>query len=327
MRNDDAEATLGHLLTALPYVTRSARVAADELSAVLAIPPDSLRQLLGILEFCGLPPYGGGDTFDCVVEGQRISVWAPVPTFQRPVRLSTRERAALAIGINVVKQVGAYQPPVLKKACEKLRACFSAAARGEDEPGSRVAPIETFAEQSRYLSCITAAMEKRLRLEMDYYSYNSDRCTKRVVEPVRLECVKGRWYLLARCLLRRGVLHFRLERIRSIKPLEQRVPRRLVVRERKADYQPDTANHVHLLVAPEVAGDWQERERAFLVSVEPTKEKETEVVIATSSAPWLARLVLRYAGKVRVVAPDEMRRAVAQAAAAARQPYVAKEAE
>ncbi len=324
MRTDDAESVLRQLLGALPYLTRSARVRADEVSAILQIPLESLKQLLSILDFCGLPPYGGGDTFNCVIEGGRISLSAPLPTFRRPVRLSTNERAALAIGLSVVSQLGASRAPALKRAMEKVQACLSSAAGALDGAPESIQPTQSFPEQRDYLSRLVAAMEKRARVSLEYYSLNSDALTQRVVEPIRLEAARGRWYLLARCLLRHRVVHFRLDRIRSIQPAPTPVARRIVVREARAPYEIAGAEQVTLRVAPEVARDWQERERAFLVSVGPTTGQTTEVVITTSSAPWLTRLVLRYGGKVEVLAPQHMRRAVAQAATVALQHYQAQ---
>jgi predicted DNA-binding transcriptional regulator YafY len=72
--------------------------------------------------------------------------------------------------------------------------------------GSRKNSIENFSE-------IGAALLKRNRLQMDYYSKGKDENTKREISPQRLIYYRENWYLDAYCHLREGLRSFALDGI------------------------------------------------------------------------------------------------------------------
>jgi predicted DNA-binding transcriptional regulator YafY len=74
--------------------------------------------------------------------------------------------------------------------------------------GSRKNSIENFSE-------IGAALLKRNRLEIDYYSKGKDENTKREISPQRLIYYRENWYLDAFCHLRNDLRSFAIDGIRS----------------------------------------------------------------------------------------------------------------
>jgi len=72
--------------------------------------------------------------------------------------------------------------------------------------GSRKNSIENFSE-------IGAALLKRNRLQLDYYSKGKDENTKRELSPQRLIYYRENWYLDAYCHLREGLRSFALDGI------------------------------------------------------------------------------------------------------------------
>ena len=72
--------------------------------------------------------------------------------------------------------------------------------------GSRKNSIENFSE-------IGAALLKRNRLQIDYYSKGKDENTKREISPQRLIYCRENWYLDAYCHLRAGLRSFALDGI------------------------------------------------------------------------------------------------------------------
>jgi predicted DNA-binding transcriptional regulator YafY len=72
--------------------------------------------------------------------------------------------------------------------------------------GSRKNSIENFSE-------IGAALLKRNRLQLDYYSKGKDENTKREISPQRLIYYRENWYLDAYCHLREGLRSFALDGI------------------------------------------------------------------------------------------------------------------
>ncbi len=68
---------------------------------------------------------------------------------------------------------------------------------------------------------ITAAIEKQIKLEIEYYSWNSDETTRRVIHPFRLTVLDQYLCVEGYCELRQAVRTFRLSRIQKVKPMKE----------------------------------------------------------------------------------------------------------
>ena len=69
---------------------------------------------------------------------------------------------------------------------------------------------------------INAAMEKQTKLEIEYYSWNSDETTERVIHPYRFTLLDQYLCVEAYCELRQEVRTFRLSRIRKAKAKKEK---------------------------------------------------------------------------------------------------------
>lgn len=321
MSDGRAKRVLNQLLAALPHLRRCENADLNELGTAIDASPHTLRRALSILERCGVPPYGGGNNFECAREGNGVSLYSPLEGFERPVRLSMGEAASLIIGLRAVQEFAACGRGAVASALEKLYACLPEMLRLEGRGAVRIEAAERFPGRRERLSGLLAALHRRRRLELEYYCLEIDGLTRRVVEPVRLEWIMGTWFLLGRIPNTRRGMYFRLELVRRVRVLRERTRRRLVVREQwpyaRAYQQP-----VKAVVAPEVLRDWRTRFPWCVLSVGATTKRGTEAVLLARRPGQLTRLVLHHIGKAKVLGPEHMRRAVAEAAQRALERYL-----
>lgn len=83
----------------------------------------------------------------------------------------------------------------------------------------KVNPSEMVLEKTideAWMQTIREAVEKKRRLEIEYYSFNSEETTSRVIDPYFLEIREGCYHLVGFCHLREEIRDFRVSRIKSM---------------------------------------------------------------------------------------------------------------
>jgi proteasome accessory factor BC len=270
----------------------------------LNISMDELREDIDVLNVVNF----GGGTYVLYAEivGDEIEVDPDTygDNFARPARLLPLEAKALVAAIDLF---GDHLPQAgLATAREKI-----VAALGHDpsEEGLEIAPGR---DDSHVVRTVNQAIEMRRILELHYYKENEDEFVKREVEPYEL--VKGPegWYLGCYDTGRSDTRHFRLDRMkeavitdRDFEPREG-IDERLAEQEWLAHGEVASAGVARVWVAPERAR-WLREERTV---VEELADGAVVVELPYGSTDWLVREILKGAGDLVALEPDDAREAV-----------------
>ena len=81
---------------------------------------------------------------------------------------------------------------------------------------------ESARNESNSLSEIQSAIVNLSALDLQYFSNSTKKLTKRKIEPIAISFTDKSWYMLAFCRLRNEIREFRLDRIVSLKTLEEK---------------------------------------------------------------------------------------------------------
>ncbi len=162
---------------------------------------------------------------------------------------------------------------------------------------------------------VNEAIGARRVLEIQYYKENEDQFTKRRVEPYRLENGREGWYAECYDLTKGGIRHFKLDRVKEATATEETFEPRPEVEELAGvegwmtDGEVPTAQVARVWVSPERAR-WLREERTV---VEELADGAVVVELPYAGTSWLVREILRGAGDLVVLEPEEARgRAIAE---------------
>ena len=301
--------TLAGLL--IEAAKRGERLPVAELRQRLELTEDELREdveLLNVVNF-------GGGTYVLYAEilGDEIEVDSQPygDNFARPARLLPLEAKALVAAIDLF---GDHLPQSdLQSAREKI---VKALGHDPSEEGLEIAP--SGGGDPSVARTVNDAIASSQVLELSYYKENEDQFTDRRVEPYRLENGKEGWYVECYDLTKEGVRHFKLDRIKEARLSEERFEPRPEVEELAGvegwmtHGEVPTAEVARVWVSPERAR-WLREERTV---VEELADGAVVVELPYAGKPWLVREILRGAGDLVVLEPEDARRAIAKELAA-----------
>lgn len=303
--------TLAGLL--IDSAKRGERLRVSELRQRLELSGEELQEDIDLLNVVN---FGGGTyVLYAEVQGDEIEVDSEPygENFARPARLLPLEAKALIAAIDLF---GDYLPQGgLQTARGKI-----VAALGHDpsEEGLEIAAVGGGGD-TEVARTVNAAIAERQVLEIQYYKENEDQFTKRRVEPYRLENGREGWYAECYDLKKEGVRHFKLDRIKEATASEESFEPRPEVEELAGvegwmtDGEVPTAQVARVWVSPERAR-WLREERTV---VEELADGAVVVELPYAGTSWLVREILRGAGDLVVLEPDEAREAIAAEVAAA----------
>jgi proteasome accessory factor C len=258
--------------------------------------------------------FGGGTyVLYAEVRGDEIEVDSEPygDNFARPARLLPLEAKALVAAIDLF---GDHLPQGgLQSAREKI---VKALGHDPSEEGLEIASGS--GGDTEVARVVNEAIAGRRVLEIQYYKENEDQFTKRRVEPYRLENGREGWYVECYDLTKEGVRHFKLDRVKeaatsgeSYEP-RQEVEELAGVEGWMTDGEVPTAQVARVWVSPERAR-WLREERTV---VEELADGAVVVELPYAGTSWLVREILRGAGDLVVVEPEEAREAIAAEVAA-----------
>jgi len=297
--------TLAGLL--IEAAKRGERLQIADLRRRLELTDDELREdveLLNVVNF-------GGGTYVLYAEilGDEIEVDSEPygDNFARPARLLPLEAKALVAAIDLF---GDHLPQSdLQTARRKI---VKALGHDPSEEGLEIAPSGGGdAEVARRVNDAIAASRV---LELSYYKENEDQFTDRRVEPYRLENGREGWYVECYDLTKGGVRHFKLDRIKEASVAEESFEPRPEVEELAGvegwmtHGEVPTAEVARVWVSPDRAR-WLREERTV---VEELADGAVVVELPYAGKPWLVREILRGAGDLVVLEPEDAREAIAK---------------
>jgi proteasome accessory factor C len=306
-----ASERLRRLLVVVPYVVRHPGAELAELSRLFGAGERELVEDLNLLFVSGLPPYGPGDLIDVQIEEGRV--WIDMAQyFSRPVRLTRSEALALYLkGKALLGAPGLEEAPALSSALEKIELGLGSdtlaglAGRVTVGGGGHVA---------RALGAVRRAVERRERLEVEYYTASRDELAVRRIDPEQVFSAIGNWYVVAWDQHTDAERLFRVDRIRSARETgETFEPRGLLGAGRPLYSRSERDVPVRLALAPGArwVADYYETDRR-----REGPNGTLEVTLPAKDLPWVAKLVLRLGGQATVLEPPQLAEMVRETARA-----------
>jgi proteasome accessory factor C len=283
------------------------RLRLSELCQRLELTDEELREDIDLLNVVN---FGGGTyVLYAEIQGDEIEVDSEPygDNFARPARLLPLEAKALVAAIDLF---GDHLPQGgLQSARTKI---ITALGHDPSEEGLEIA--SSSGGDAEVARVVNEAIGGSRVLDLDYYKENEDTFTKRSVEPYRLENGKEGWYVECYDLTKDGVRHFKLDRIREANLSEQIFEPRPEVEELAGvegwmtHGEVPTAHVARVWVSPERAR-WLREERTV---VEELADGAVVVELPYAGTSWLVREILRGAGDLVVLEPEDAREAIAK---------------
>jgi predicted DNA-binding transcriptional regulator YafY len=285
------------------------RLRIGEVTERLKITEEELREDVAVLNVVN---FGGGTyVLYADVGDEEIEVDADTygDSFARPARLLPLEAKALIAAIDLL---GDHLPQAsLRSAREKIT---GALGHDPSEEGLEIAPGS---DDSEIVRTVNEAIATRQMLELHYYKENEDQFNKRLVEPHRLQNGPEGWYVVAWDPSREDVRHFRLDRIKEATLTGEEFEPRT-----RLDEIAGTESWIERgeVEDARVARVWVSPDRARWIREDRTVVAELADGALIAELPyagiwWLVREILRGAGELVVLEPDDARQAVADAVA------------
>ncbi|RQP09394.1 MAG: WYL domain-containing protein [Microbacteriaceae bacterium] len=304
---------LAFLLALVPWLLEHDRVTVQEAAAHFGVSEDDIRSSVSLVAMSGVPgstaTYQHEDLFDIdwdAFEQDEIAITQHVAIDDAP-RLSAREAAALIAGLQYLQSLPENADRVaIRNLVEKL-------SRGASSTPSQLAVAGD--PDSEVLGLVRRAVAEGRRVRFAYLNSRGER-EDRDVDPLRVESIDSDWYLRGWCHLRQALRTFRFDRMSDMIVTELPIEHDAAeVRLPDTLFEPSAEDlEVTIEAAPEVIG--------LLADYIPDGALTSEVgdrirtTLRVSHYHGLKRLIAGMPGTVRVVAPDQARRAVAEWAAA-----------
>jgi predicted DNA-binding transcriptional regulator YafY len=285
----------------------SERIGVADLRQRLELTGEELQEDIDLLNVVNF----GGGTYVLFAEviGDEIEVDSQPygDNFARPARLLPLEAKALVAAIDLF---GDHLPQGgLQSARGKI---VKALGHDPSEEGLEIASGS--GGDAGVARTVNDAIGANKILELQYYKENEDQFTKRAVEPYRLENGKEGWYVECYDLTKEGVRHFKLDRIKEATLSRQSFEPRPEVEELAGvegwmtHGEVPTAHVARVWVSPERAR-WLREERTV---VEELADGAVVVELPYAGTSWLVREILRGAGDLVVLEPEDARAAIAK---------------
>ena len=221
------------------------------------------------------------------------------PALEAVPRLSTRQAAAIASGLSYLIDL---VDPADQKEISELLSILGRAAAGQQDLPFMVQPVRGDADLGKARQAVA---EKRA-IKCSYRNSTGE-VSDREIEPLRLESREANWYLRGFCRTNKEDRIFRLDRMRDIVLLDAFTDRETgsdQIQEIYAVRDSDT----------EVLFEVDPGAFSLIADYKPDFEirgnKSVRVSISIGQIDNLGRIVSRYSGKVRVLAPENARQVV-----------------
>jgi proteasome accessory factor C len=221
------------------------------------------------------------------------------PTLEAVPRLSTRQAAAISSGLAFLVDL---VDPADRKQIDELLEILGRGTLGTKELPFMVQPIRG----DQDLALVRKGVAESRVLKCSYIN-SSGEVSNREIEPQLLESRDSNWYVRGFCRTNQGSRVFRLDRMRQIEILDSFEERSISVVVGSEIYEVrKTDTEVLFEVEPEAFGLIADYKPDYEIS----GNKAVQIKIAIGELGTLGRIVSRYSGKVRVLAPETARQSV-----------------
>jgi proteasome accessory factor C len=290
------------MLVVVPYLVQHPGTSLDEAATLFGIEPRQLRRDLELLFMSGLPPYGPGDLIDVDID-EDGRIWIGMADhFARPIRLTRQEALAVYLrATELAATPGIPEAPALHSALEKLRISLGhetlGDAAGIQATGGGIGPA--------HLEPIREAVAAQVRVRIGYLAASTGEHSERTIEPEAVFATVGRWYVVAWDVHADEERLFRIDRVTSAEPTEDRFEPRGLRGAGRPLYTPGEGDvPVRLLLRPEAR--WV-AEYYVTTDVVERPDGSIEATLPAKRLSWIARLLLRLGPSAAILEPASLR--------------------
>ncbi|NLO41257.1 MAG: WYL domain-containing protein [Ruminiclostridium sp.] len=178
-----------------------------------------------------------------------------------------------------------------------------------------VNPAEVIPEKNldeNYLQLAREAIEKQYQLELEYFSFNNDEITSRVIDPYVLEIREGCYHLIGFCHLRSEVRDFRVSRIKKMEMLDETFDKpedfyKQYSQNRFGKMTSDEDITLKIIFEDEAARYIKEYEANKADKITDIGEGKILFEKKTTFTPDIIQWVLRFGADAEVIEPEALR--------------------
>lgn len=262
----------------------------------------------------GVPISGEAGVGYCLMKGYQLP----------PVMFTAEEASAFFVGGELVKQFtdASLQGP-MASALDKLRAVLPRDRQDHVEKlvsrtivRGRVGRATPDVGTQRWMVTVQQGVVLRRVLRMAYRGLERDEDTQREVEPLGVVFYGGSWYLVAWCRLRKGLRHFRVDRIQRLELLPVTFPARedFSLAEHMERSGVEGESTPVRIWFHDLARERAQRESYATLSEDQRRDGGAEFTLYSYSLEWTAQWLLSFGERAEAVAPARLRRLVRTAA-------------
>ena len=304
----NAEDRFNFLLALIGYLGRRGVVSIEEAADHFDLEPDYVRRAVKSVNDAGLLQNGYSEyhyLIDVDLADEGFLSLIDNDIVDDVPRLSTRQSAAIAAGLNYLATMPAFNDD---KELLELQELLSngtghgAVATIEVKPGTADANAEI----------IRRALVSGHRISCEYVNTKDERSV-REIDPLRIDPRSDGSYLRGYCLINEELRNFKLDRMRGVQVLSTEIGAAA-----KAVGDIEDSLYVSESTDTEVTVDLEPEAYGLISEFQPVSEPKDagrgiiRAVINVGHLPNIGRLVARYGGAAVVVSPPEARRLVQQ---------------
>lgn len=290
---------ISRILALIPYVLERSTVDVHEVMERFGYTEADLTRDLNTIFVCGLPGYGPGDLMEAYMDEDEVVIDA-ADFFGKAPRLTPSEALGLlAAGMTVIGTGEAS--PALESAVRKLTKAVM--------PDADATLAVDVVDETRNVGVLREAAADENVVHITYRSVAKEETTERDIEPWSVFATLGRWYVVGHCRLVDDQRTFRIDRIKSLKVLDERFDRPAEVPEPGVGYVP-SAGDIACTIELRPQARWVLE--YYPVEVVSEGSKTTLVRFHSPDTEIPARLLLRLGTDARLIDGEEVRARVTE---------------
>lgn len=281
------------VLAIVPWIVANPGTPIAEVARRFDLDEADLVADLDVLWMVGIPPYTPDALVEVTIEDGRVWIHY-ADFFSRPLKLTPDQGLALLATSDALLSVPGTDPDgPLARALAKLQR--SLGVSGEE---STVVDVDLGSADADVLATLRTAASEGTEVEIDYFSFNRDERTVRVIAPWRVVAQEGAWYVDAYCHRAEAERLFRVDRVESATPTGEVSAMRPSGDAGGTFSANGASRRVTLDLGPDAL--WV-AETYPNEHVEDLPDGGRRVTLAVSADAWLERLLVRLGPRATVV--------------------------
>ena len=283
---------LRRLLAMLEWLASVGSAPTTQVAERFGMSVDEVIDELELAACCGRPPYSPDELMDIIVDREQVT--ARLPEMQGRRQLTASEGVVVAAAATTILSMpGADPDGPLSRALGKLRAAL----------GERPA-IQVDIPDPPLLLEIQAAAVQRRQLEVEYLASSTDEMTSRLIDPLRVAAIDGRWYADAFCHRAGERRTFRVDSFKSVTDVGPQPPG-IELPDKEPEAFTPTADAEVAIVTVDSSAAWVADSIPVLARrAEP--DGTVTVAVSVSARTWFERILLQAGPGAQVSAPPSM---------------------